>query len=92
LIDRAAMMMLKLSLIDRKIIDNEPFTLVDNNCTIAWQNALTRVLVALGVNGTVTKPPADPFEQLRQHLSDRAAAAAPAGARGQRHDDGQRLL
>jgi hypothetical protein len=50
LIQRAAILSLRLAQIDRKILAGKDFTLFDNNSTIAWQNALTRVLVALGVH------------------------------------------
>lgn len=50
LIERAAVLILRLAKIDQKIVDDRPFTLIDNNSTIAWQNALTRCLVALGVH------------------------------------------
>jgi hypothetical protein len=51
LIDRAAILSLRLAKLDQKIIADESFTLHDNNHAIAWSNALTRVLVALGVHG-----------------------------------------
>jgi hypothetical protein len=45
LIQRASILMLRLSMIDQKIIDDDPFTTADNNYTIAWTNALRRILV-----------------------------------------------
>jgi hypothetical protein len=50
LIDRAAILALRLAQIDRRIIEEETLTILDNSQTVAWQNALTRVLVALGAN------------------------------------------
>ena len=50
MIDRAAVLSLRLAQIDRRIFADETLTILDNNQTVAWQNALTRVLVALGVH------------------------------------------
>jgi hypothetical protein len=50
LIQRACVLSLRLAQIDKKIYEEREFTLVDNNYTVAWQNALTRTLVALGVH------------------------------------------
>jgi hypothetical protein len=50
LIDRAAILSLRLAQIDKKIIEETTLTILDNNQIVAWQNCLTRVLVALGVN------------------------------------------
>jgi hypothetical protein len=50
LIGRACVLSLRLAQIDRKILTEQPFTEIDNNQAIAWQNALTRCLVALGVH------------------------------------------
>lgn len=49
LIDRAAVLSVRIAQIDRKILSNQELTVVDNNSAIAWMNALTRVLLALGV-------------------------------------------
>jgi hypothetical protein len=49
LIDRAAILSLRLVKLDQKIIDDTSFTLHDDNHYVAWQNTLTRVLKALGV-------------------------------------------
>jgi hypothetical protein len=57
LIDRAAILSLRLAQIDRRIIQEETMTILDNSQTVAWQNALTRVLVALGVKkDQITRP------------------------------------
>jgi hypothetical protein len=50
LIQRACVLSLRLAQIDRKIFEEQEFTTIDNNQAIAWQNALTRCLVALGVH------------------------------------------
>jgi hypothetical protein len=70
LVERACMMTLRLAQIDRKIVNDEPFTLIDNNCTIAWQNALTRCLVALGIH----KEAASVFPQTVPPLPDHLAS------------------
>lgn len=51
LVDRASILMLRLSQIDNAIIEGKIQTTLDQNQTIAWHNALTRTLVALGVSG-----------------------------------------
>jgi hypothetical protein len=50
LIDRAAMLMLRLALFDQKIVDNQPLAHTSDQYLMSWQNALTRTLIALGVN------------------------------------------
>jgi hypothetical protein len=50
LIDRAAILSLRLAQCDRRIIHEEKMTILDNSQLVAWQNALTRVMVALGVH------------------------------------------
>jgi hypothetical protein len=49
LINRAAVLSLRLAMLDQKIIRDQALTEHDNNHIVAWQNALTRILVALGV-------------------------------------------
>jgi hypothetical protein len=49
LIQRACVLSLRLAQIDRKIFEEQEFTVIDNNQAVAWQNAMTRCLVALGV-------------------------------------------
>jgi hypothetical protein len=49
LVHRASVLMLRLSMMDQRIIDNAPLTVADTNYTICWVNALRRVLVALGI-------------------------------------------
>ena len=55
LIQRACVLSLRLSQIDRKIFEEQEFTVIDNNQAVAWQNALTRCLVALGVRSQAAK-------------------------------------
>jgi hypothetical protein len=51
LIERSPILTLRLAKLDDKIINETgPLTLHDTNYVIAWQNSLTRCLVALGVN------------------------------------------
>ena len=58
MIDRAAVLMLRLAKLDDKIINETgPLTLHDTNYVIAWQNSLTRCLVALGVNAAAAPAP-----------------------------------
>jgi hypothetical protein len=54
LIDRAAILSLRLAMADARIIDDR-LTQFDNCQLIAWQNALTRTLVALGVHGEASR-------------------------------------
>jgi hypothetical protein len=69
LIDRSAVLALRLAKLDDKIVNETgPLTLHDTNFVIAWQNALTRCLVALGVN-----PAAAPHPSLEGVLADLAA-------------------
>jgi hypothetical protein len=49
LITRACILSLRLAQIDRKIFEEREFTVIDNAQTVAWQNALTKCLRALGV-------------------------------------------
>jgi hypothetical protein len=51
LVDRAALLSLRLAQCDARILADQPMTVLDNNQIIAWQNALTRCLNALGVKG-----------------------------------------
>jgi hypothetical protein len=74
LIERAAVLTLRLAKLDAKIVNETgPLTLHDTNYVIAWQNALTRCLVALGVN-----PAAAPRPSLDDALADTLADIAAA--------------
>jgi hypothetical protein len=55
LIQRACVLSLRLAQIDRKIFEEREFTVMDNNQAVAWQNAMTRCLVALGVRSQAAK-------------------------------------
>ena len=58
LIERAAVLVLRLAKLDDKIINEAgPLTLHDTDYVIAWQNALTRILVALGVDRAAAPQP-----------------------------------
>jgi hypothetical protein len=57
LIDRATVLSLRLALLDEKITSEISLTEHDNNYVIAWQNALTRCLVALGVKTAAAQRP-----------------------------------
>ena len=48
LIDRAAVLSLRLALADERIVEDR-LVEYDHKALVAWQNALTRTLVALGV-------------------------------------------
>jgi hypothetical protein len=61
LIERAAILTLRLSKLDQKIIDDASFTLHDNNHAVAWSNALTKCMKTLGVNRPVVPPAFDEF-------------------------------
>jgi hypothetical protein len=56
LIERAVVLSLRLAMLDQKIIDDQIIA-TDNHMAIAWQNALTRTLVALGVHAEATPTP-----------------------------------
>lgn len=57
LIERAAILTLRLSLLDQKIVDGEPLTQHDNNYVIAWNRTLTRLLTTLGLEAANSAPP-----------------------------------
>jgi hypothetical protein len=71
LIARACMLSLRLAQIDRKILTEAEFTEIDNNATIAWSNALTRTLVALGVHPEAAR--SGPTASLDHVLAELAA-------------------
>lgn len=74
LIDRAALLTLRLAQIDRRIFADQDLTILDNNQTVAWQNALTRVLVALGVHQEAAREAPSLAEHLRRRYGDGDAA------------------
>jgi hypothetical protein len=56
LIERASMLQLRVAMLDRKIIDGEILTVMDNNQYLAWSNSLVRTLAQLGLDATTTPP------------------------------------
>ena len=71
LIQRACVLSLRLAQIDRKIFADTELTLHDNQWTVAWQNALTRTLLALGVHQEAARQPPP---RLSDYLSGKHAA------------------
>lgn len=74
LIDRAAVLQLRLALMDRASLTTPGMTEKNGREYVCWTNALTRVLSALGPPAKTTAQPLD----LRTHLARKAAAAAGA--------------
>jgi hypothetical protein len=72
LIDRAAMLTLRLAMLDQKIVDDEMLSLHGDQHAIAWQNALTRTLVAIGVHGEASKALPTTY-RLDDYLASEAA-------------------
>ena len=68
LIDRAAVLMLQVSLMDAKQSDGG-LTAHDGRQYLAWCNTLSRLLRQLGLKGAAGAPPS-----LRDHIAGRAAA------------------
>jgi hypothetical protein len=74
LINRAAVLTLRLGQIDQKIFNGGDFSVHDTDHAIAWQNALTRCLVALGVQKKAAQQRAATPVRLSTYLNaDRAA-------------------
>jgi hypothetical protein len=82
LIERAAVLSLRLAQIDRKIFEEADFTVTDNHCTIAWQNALTRCLVALRMPAEAARGGGASFAEVLAELNATDRRAAAKGARG----------
>ncbi len=72
LIERCAVLSLRLAKIDEAILAGDQLTLHDNQHAIAWHNALRRSLDALGLEPAAS-PPEDPMGRLNDYLR-RAAA------------------
>ncbi len=72
LIDRAAVLQLRLALMDRASLTTPGMTEKNGREYVCWTNALTRVLTALGPAVKPTEAPPD----LRTYLARKAAAAA----------------
>jgi hypothetical protein len=75
LIDRAAVLALRIAQIERQMVTGETLSLHDNNHAIAWHNAYRRTLSAIGLEPAAPAP-VDPMERLRRHLASRQGAAA----------------
>jgi hypothetical protein len=73
LIERAAVLHLRLAQIDAKIFADGVLTIHDNNQAIAWQNALTRALVALGIRKAKAKS-ATLVDLIRETTGQRSVA------------------
>jgi hypothetical protein len=71
MIDRAAILALRIAQIEAKIVAGESLTLHDSNFAIAWFNAYRRTLTAIGLEpASVDKTPS-----LADLFPDRTAAA-----------------
>ncbi|GAN81464.1 hypothetical protein [Acidocella aminolytica] len=57
LIDRVAILLLRLEIMDAKALDGTPMTDHDQRAYLAWANALSRMLRHLGLKGQAGKPP-----------------------------------
>jgi hypothetical protein len=74
LIERAAVLALRMAQIDQKIMTGEDLTTHDNNHAIAWHNAYRRVLTSLGL-----EPATPPDTQLNAiQIGERLEAARRA--------------
>jgi hypothetical protein len=72
LIQRACVLSPRLAQIDRKIFADIELSLHDNQWTVAWQNSLTRCLVALGVHPEAARQPLP--HRLSEYLGKEQAA------------------
>jgi hypothetical protein len=68
LIERAAVLALRIAQIEAKIVAGEMLTQHDNNYAIAWHNAYRRTIAAIGLEPAAAKPPS-----LEDHLAALAA-------------------
>lgn len=76
LIDRAAVLQLRLALMDRASLTTPGMTEKNGREYVCWTNALTRVLNALGPAVKASEAPPD----LRTHLARKAAVIAGSRA------------
>jgi hypothetical protein len=67
LVERASMLQLRLSALDRRIIEGG-FTEFDAKEYLAWSNSLTRTLVALGLEPTTAAATPDPMTRLAEQV------------------------
>lgn len=74
LIDRAAVLQLRLALMDRTSLTTPGMTEKNGREYVCWTNALTRVLAALGPAVKAAEAPLD----LRAHLARKAATERAA--------------
>lgn len=70
LVERAAMLQLRLATLDAKILNNE-FTEHDSRAYLAWSNSLTRLLAQLGLDPADKSSPPDPMAALRAPIAAR---------------------
>lgn len=73
LIERAALLSLRLAKLDQKIADGALFTETDNNTYLAWSNSLVRTLSALGAQPQATQQPPSLADHLRARYGGDAA-------------------
>jgi hypothetical protein len=71
LIERAAILSLRVAMLDQKIVAGEILTTMDNNQYLAWSNSLVRTITRLGIN-----PATAPQPSLGDVLADIAARRA----------------
>ena len=81
LIERAAVLALRIAQIEAKMLAGEALTLHDNNHAIAWHNAYRRTLTAIGLEPAAAKAPT-----LADLFSDRVAKLTPEEAYRQMKD------
>src|SRR5262249_49763616 len=72
LIERAAILSLRVAQLDARILTGELLTQHDNQHGLAWNNALRRTVVALGLYPAVTKAPTL-AEAMAEATRDRAS-------------------
>ena len=77
LVERAAMLQLQVSALDKLIIDGAHME-YDAKTYLAWSNSLTHTLRALGLGPTATSSPRDPMSNLCVHLASRRGGSAAA--------------
>jgi hypothetical protein len=75
LIERIAMLQLKVALLDARIIAGT-MTDYDHKSYLAYANSLSRMLEKLGLNDPASGAPADPMDAIRRHVSAQAEHAA----------------
>lgn len=75
LIDQAAMLALRLHLMDKESIADPAMSERNGRQYLAWANSLSRLLRQLGIKGVAERVPT-----LKDHLAARAAQAPVAAA------------